>query len=279
MEKETKMRVLGMVLVLSFSLVFLVIGIVRWASVGFFIDQGDLSYIGYVTLGTLGYLTTVHLWSRVSSFEKGTSIRTLFLLMGLSFLIISVIFIFYIVDSLWGWFMGQNITVMINSLTPGGVKFDLFLVADLHISMQAIDVVVFSMMVAGISFYIFPLERYVKSRKPWFTISLWIIVGFMPVLVIFKDFDLVLSVATAVIVLFVLVNFVFMFYLYITLARMSTGKMRSASILVATGLILMIGVWIVGWAYTGDQLTSAILQFATGILSLTLFNAGFWRMH
>ena len=72
---------------------------------------------------------------------------------------------------------------------------------------------------------------------------MWIALCIIPVIIPFRENTTnnppitvsvlntwILSIATAAIVLFVVINFIYMFYLYISLAVMAAGKMRTASV-------------------------------------------------
>ncbi|MHA1792908.1 MAG: hypothetical protein ACTSVI_09715 [Promethearchaeota archaeon] len=276
MRLEGKIKLIGYLLVGIYAAFFIILGIMHWTLVGFNLDD-DINYIGYITLSSLTLGTSVHLWSRLKDFEKGMSIRSLFFLMGTSFVMINLIFLYYIIDYLLGWAGLNSLSDIIDSIMPQ-LKFNLFDIESLKISMPLSSIVTFSFIMLGVGFFIYPLERYVKSRKPWFAISMFISLVSLPIISLFKDNVLLISIASTGIILFVLVNFIFMFYLYISLAVKSTGKMRSASTLVAFGLILMISVWILGVTSVFGQLTKSLIQFSVGMLSLTLFNAGFYIM-
>lgn len=266
----------GYALVIALGALFLIAGILHWLDAGF--DTGrDLSYIGYVAFIVMGLATSVHLWSRTLQFDSGSSIRTLFTLMGISFVIISTIFLYYIVDSLLRYAGMPSMSELIDGAMEQ-LRFDMFGIEGFRISMPLSSVVTFAFIMLGVSFFIYPLEKYVKSRRPWFAISMWACLAFMPVMVLVRDNVWIVSIATFSIVLFVLVNFIFMFYLYIALAVNSAGRMRTASVLVAVGLFTMIFVWVMGLGLFDDKTVQSIVQFAIGLTSLSLFNAGFYIM-
>nr|MDO8114985.1 hypothetical protein [Candidatus Sigynarchaeota archaeon] len=275
MDSRKRTLTLGFSLIAVLALTCFWPAISRWLAIGFNV-QTDLSFIGYVALISMTLGTSVHLWSRLPTFSKESTIRTLFLLMGTSFIIISVIFLYYIIDTLLTWEGLPSLSNMVDSTLPDGIKFSLFGI--FNVSMPLSSILMFAFIMLGVSFFIFPLERYVKSRRPWFAISLWICLCVLPLLAMFKDNAVVLSISTAGIVLFVLINFIFMFYLYISLARMSAGKMRTASVLVAIGLFSMIFVWVMGIGILDDKILQSIIQFIIGVMSVSMFNTGFYIM-
>ncbi|MFX0102710.1 MAG: hypothetical protein ACFFCS_24295 [Candidatus Hodarchaeota archaeon] len=278
MEPGKKTLVIGFVAVVILAVIFIILGIIHWTIENFVLNN-DISYIGYIILGSLALLTTTHLWSRLPEFERGTSIRNLFLLMGVSFIVLSGVFLFNIFDALAGWTTGISLSDIVNSAVPDDIIFNLFDIA--QVRMGIADVLLFEFMMVAVSFYMMPVEIYVKNRKPWFTVSMWACVIGIPFLVVFKGNDIVLAIATVSIVFFVLINFIYLFYLYITLAKVSAGKMKTASILVAFGLITMIFVWVSGWAIqelTTNDLVPPLIQFGIGFSSIVLFNAGFYIM-
>lgn len=274
MESKKKVKVAGGVIVGFIALMLLLLGILHWLDYGFVL-RDHINYLGYILLITLCLVTTVHLWTRVTGFEPGTSIRNLFTLMGISFIIIGTIFVYYIVDYLLQWAGFNSLSVIMQS---AGLDLDFYLFGFVDISMPFESVVTFAFIMLGVSFFIYPLEKYVKNRRPWFAISLWLCLSIIPLIAVFKNNQLALSIATAGIVLFVLINFIFMFYLYIALAVKSTGRMRKASVLVAFGLFMMIFVWVVGIGLFDDKLVQAAVQFGIGIGSMTMFNIGFYIM-
>ncbi|HME55934.1 MAG TPA: hypothetical protein VKM55_27270 [Candidatus Lokiarchaeia archaeon] len=280
MVNKTRTMALGIILIAFFALIFLFLGYGLWINSIKPALTDYVTYIGYITLGGLALFTSSHLWSRVPDFERGSSIRTLFMMMGVSFIVIFGLFFYYILNAMFTWSVIGSLSAIINSVLPGGgVNFNLFDIKSVPINMPLDSIVTFALIMIGVSFYIWPLERYVKSRRPWFAISLWLCLLAIPFLAIFQNNTWVVSIATAGIVLFVVINFIFLFYLYISLAVKSAGHMRRASVFVAFGLILMITVWIVRFASSRlGTFYSAIIQFSVGILSMTLFNLGFYIM-
>ncbi|MHA1699206.1 MAG: hypothetical protein ACTSWN_10240 [Promethearchaeota archaeon] len=273
MDLQNKIKKFGFIIVGIIAAIFITVAVPHWIS-GQFDFKLDINYIGYVILISLAFATTVHLWSRAPTFEKGTSIRKLFILMGISFITISCIFLFYISEAWSIWAGKPTITEMLDSSITD-VEFNMFNLESLHVRMPLSSIVTFSFIMIGVSFYIWPLEKYVKNRRPWFTISLWVCLLIMPIFALFRNNWLMLTIATTGIISFVLINFIFMFYLYISLAANSTGKMRIASTFVAFGLILMICVWVLGIGIVSDDRLQTILQFSIGVTSMILFNAGF----
>ncbi|HME54544.1 MAG TPA: hypothetical protein VKM55_20195 [Candidatus Lokiarchaeia archaeon] len=271
MDTEKKILIGGLVIVVIFGALIFVLGILHWISAGFN-PVNDAPFLGYDLLVCVAFGTSAHLWSRLPGLPEGKPIKTLFKMMGLSFFVIAFIFIYSIIDTLLIWAGMMGLSAMIDAVIPQ-VQFPLFNIFSVRMPLSS--VVTFAFIMLGVAFFIFPLERYVKSRKPWFAISMLICMCIIPLFIAFRNNWIALSIATTGIVLFVFINFVFMFYLYISLARMSAGKMRIASILVAFGLFSMIFVWIVGVGMFSDKFIQAIVQFGIGIASLVMFNTGF----
>ncbi|MEX2683824.1 MAG: hypothetical protein Q6373_019790 [Candidatus Sigynarchaeota archaeon] len=272
METAKRIMIAGFVSVAVFSATMLIIGIVRWSTAGFGIPElaSDLNYIGYIVLISMAYLTAVHLWSRVPSLPEGLPIRTLFKMMGITFLVIGFIFIYTMMDTLLRWAGYPALSDMIDVVPD--IKFNLFGLT--NVTMPLSSIVMFSIIMVGVAIFIFPLERFVKNRRPWFTISMVSSLCVMPFMVLFMENDIAMMIVTVGIVLIVLINFIFMFYLYISLAVKSAGKMRIASALVAIGLFSMIFVWVVGLGLF-EKVLQSILQFLIGLTSIILFNGGF----
>ena len=279
MEKSRFILTMGLVIIGCIAVGLFLPGYLLWTMSSPINAMMFITYIGYIGLGGLALFTSFHLWSRLPSFEKGTSIRTLFKLMGISFVVIFGLFFYYMLNDLFTWSPVGSISNIINSAIPGGqLQFNLFDLKNIPIRMPLDSIVTFALIIIGVSFYIWPLERFVKNRRPWFAISLWLCLAAIPFLAIFQTNTWVVSIATATIVLFVVINFIFLFYLYISLAVKSAGSMRKASVLVAFGLILMITVWILGLVKFLGELPSMLIQFSVGVISLTLFNLGFYIM-
>mgnify|MGYP006290852921 CR=1 FL=1 len=274
MDSGKKARIVGFALVAIISILLIILGVFHWLDSAFNLVD-DIQYLGYILLVALALGTAVHLFSRMYEYETGVSIRTLFKLLGACFVVISLIFFYYILDDLLIWSGLDSISDIIDNTVPQ-VNFELFGLTDIRMPLSS--VVTFAFIMLGVSFFIYPLERFVKNRRPWFAISLWICLLIMPFFAFFRDSALVLSIITTTVVLFVLIDFIFMFYLYISLAVQSAGKMRIASILVAIGLVTMILVWVLGIGIFDDALTQSLVQFSTGIFSMVLFNAGFYIM-
>jgi hypothetical protein len=244
--------------------------------------------IGYIAFVCLAFGTSVHLWSLVPTMPEGTPIRNLFRLMGVSFVIISIIFLYSVINSLQIYAGVPTLTSLIDSSPDLSLRSVIFYVFNIQqrwaeIEMPLDSIVTFAFIMVGVSVLIYPLEKYVKGRKPWFSISMWIALLLIIVIIPFRENvsaninvtvlnTWVLSVATLGIVLFVIINFIYMFYLYISLAVMSAGKMRTASTLVAFGLIMMIMVWILNMISSDYRV---YIEFATGLTAMIFFNLGF----
>nr|MDO8087225.1 hypothetical protein [Candidatus Sigynarchaeum springense] len=272
METVKRIEIVGFVSIAVFTAIMLIIGVVRWSTVGFGIPElaSDLNYIGYIVLISMAAVTTVHLWSRVPTLPEGLPIRTLFKMMGITFLVIGFIFVYTMMDTLLRWAGYPALSDMID-IVPD-IKFDLFGLTT--VTMPVSSIVMFAIIMAGVAIFIFPLERFVKNRRPWFTISMLISLGIIPFMIFLMENDIAMMIVTVGIVFIVLINFIFMFYLYISLAVKSAGKMRTASALVAIGLFSMIFVWVVGLGLF-EKVLQSILQFVIGLTSIIMFNGGF----
>ncbi|MBN2152669.1 MAG: hypothetical protein JW839_14555 [Candidatus Lokiarchaeota archaeon] len=272
MESEKRIQIVGFALIAAFIVTTLIIGLLHWSIKGFggLALSTDLNYLGYVVLISMAYGTSVHLWSRVPALPEGLPIKTLFKMMGFSFLVIGFIFVYTMMDTLLRWAGLPGWSDLIDVMPV--VEFDLFGLTD--VTMPVSSVVMFAIIMVGVAIFIFPLERFVKNRKPWFTISMVISLCIIPFMIFFTGVEVAVLAATVGIVLVVLINFIFMFYLYITLAVKSAGKMRTASVLVAVGLFSMIFVWVVGLGLF-EKIVQVFVQFGIGIASLLMFNGGF----
>lgn len=266
MDQGKKITIAGTILVSLFAAFLFLILLLNFVEIGSIGNQ--LEYFGLVILTCGSLYTSVHLWSRMASFDEGTSIRTLFKMMGGTFIPISLVFIYFLLDGFLLEFSGLP---KISSLVGGIIEFGIF---GIEGSMAASDVLWFALIMIGISFYIMPLERFVKGRKPYFAISLWLCLIAIPILIFFRGNPIIVAIAVVITVLILVINFIFMFYLYISLAVKSAGKMRSASVLVAFGLILMIMIWIMNLLLQGEQYGEYIVM-GLGVTSLLFFNIGF----
>ncbi|MFX0103164.1 MAG: hypothetical protein ACFFCS_26605 [Candidatus Hodarchaeota archaeon] len=266
---------LGTSLVTTIATCLIIAGSIRVVETGWTND--NITYFGQAMLLIFYLATVAHLWSRLPLFDKGMQIRKLFFMMGFSFITISSVYILLILDHFLSWAGFPTISWMFdNAVEP--VQFFLFGNESFpFIQMSAMEVGSFSQMILGVAFYVYPLERHVKDRKPWFTMSLLVTVlvtismGFLP-----RD-PWLLSITTLVGVGLTFVNFVYMFYLYFSMAVRSSGKMRKASFMVAFGLLIIFFVWFAG-IFDIELHVKMVIQYSIGGTSLILFNAGFFVM-
>ncbi len=150
--------------------------------------------------------------------------------------------------------------------------------------MPADSFLTFSLLILAISFYLYPIEKYVKQKIPWHTYSMVISIILIPILVLFipRKFPgdiYVMSILTSVIVLLVVYNFIFLFYLYFSIGKDAPKgtKMRKASFMIAISVFSIILTWILGWAInTGTPLLDLAIQMVFGGIGIGLFNYGFY---
>ena len=269
--------------ILAFLTPWLIIAFSRWLAIGFDINNiKDIQYLVSLTVCALSIATSFHLWSRVPPLEG--QFRKLFQLTGVTFIIICGIFSYLLIDIALEWNGYPSIAETVNAAIPD-VEFYYFGIEELKATMPADSFITFSLILLAISFYLFPMEKYVKLQKvPWHTYTLFICTAILPILVLlvpreFPGSEIVMSVLTTVIVLWVLYNFFFLFYLYF-----STGikapkgtAMRKASFMIGIGLLFIIVTWILGWAVsTASAIIDLAIQMSSGGLGIFLFNYGFY---
>ncbi|MHA1146650.1 MAG: hypothetical protein ACTSR8_00210 [Promethearchaeota archaeon] len=241
----------------------------------------DIQYLVSLLVCPLSIATSFHLWSRVPPLEG--QIRKLFLLTGVTFIVICGIFSYLIIDIILEWNRIPTLSSTLNSNIPA-ISFAFFGIESLATTMPADSFVTFSLILLAISFYLFPMEKYVKSQIPWHTYSMFACTAVLPILVLLvpRDFPgsaTVMSLLTIIVVLWVLYNFVFLFYLYFSMGIKSPKgtAMRKASFMIGVGLLSIILTWILGWAInTGTPILDLAIQMASGGIGIALFNYGFY---
>lgn len=260
----------------------MIIGILHWALEGFNINElTNIQFIVSLTVSALALATSFHLWSRVPQLEG--QIRKLFFLTGFTFIVVLGIFNYLLVDTLLDWTGFPTIAQSLNN-SIARVEFDFFGIEGLTATMPADSFLIFALIIIAISFYIFPMEKYVKQTTAWHTYSLFACALIIPVLLLFvpRDFpgsEIVMSILTAVIVLWLLYNFLFLFYLYFSTGLKSPKgtAMRKASFMIGIGLLLILFTWISGWAInTGTPLIDLGIQMSFGGIGIFIFNYGFY---
>jgi len=281
-ESNKKFVLIGLVVIIAYTIPWLLIGILHWSIGGF--DLSDLTNVQFIvslSVSALALATSFHLWSRVPQLEG--QIRKLFLLTGFTFIVILGIFNYLLVDTLLEWTGFPTIAKSLNNSIQE-VRFDFFGIEGLTATMPADSFVTFALIILAISFYIFPMEKYVKQTIPWHTYSLFACAAVIPVLILFvpRDFpgsEIVMSIITAVIVLWLLYNFFFLFYLYFSTGLKSPKgtAMRKASFMIGIGLLLILFTWIAGWAInTGTPILDLAIQMSFGGIGIFVFNYGFY---
>jgi hypothetical protein len=279
MARSKKFVIVGTLVIIGYTLPWVIIGLLRWMIVGFDIEDIDnIQYLVSVFVCALAWFTSFHLWSRVSSLEG--RIRKLFLISGFTFVVITIIFTYNTINILLGWLGVPSISGALNNAIPQ-VEFLVFNVEDWRITMPADSFVTFALILLAISFYLFPMERYVKQKLPWHTISMLVCTAIIPVILILRDIPdsmLILSIGTIAVVLWVFYNFLFLFYLYFSTGLKSPKgtAMRKASFMIGFGLLSIILTWIVGLIKLGEPILEFGLQMITGGVGITLFNYGFY---
>ncbi len=276
--KPSRTVLVGILVVSSYVGFWLVQGILYWAEAGWDAKSPEFVLLLITGAGALG--TAFHLWWRVPKFPEGSKIRTLFKLMGVTFIPICAIFTMYLVDTLLGWNNYQSLSGWVNEFAPE-IVFYLYDNPDWKTSIPMDSLLTFGLILFGISFYLLPMERYVKHQIPWHTISMLAMIGLLPIMVAIRKAPLAMSIALTIGVFWILYNFLFLFYLYFKVAIQSSGKMRISAILIAVGLVLFIFTWVATWAtnvvFPGiPDWGQILIQAFLGGGGLTCFNAGFW---
>ncbi|HMF30294.1 MAG TPA: hypothetical protein VKK79_02700 [Candidatus Lokiarchaeia archaeon] len=277
--RSSKFVIIGILVIVTYVTPWLIIGIWHWSVVAFdWSTKNDISYIVFISVCAAAWVTSFHLWSRVSRLEEG-KIRKLFLMTGFTFVVIVGIFTYMIINTMEPWFGFPSITGSINAAIP---EIDFKLFGLIQIRMPADSIVTFALLLLAITFYIYPMEKYVKQKLPWHTISMLICTAIIPLLLVARNSEILLSIGTFGVVLWVLYNFVFLFYLYFSLGISApTGTpLRRASILIGVGLLFIIFVWIAQWAiYTGTLLLDFAIQMSFGAASFLCFNYGYYLIN
>jgi len=281
-ESNKKFVLIGLITIVAYTIPWLIMGILHWSTAG--LDLADLTNVQFIvslTVSALALATSFHLWSRVPKLEG--QIRKLFLLTGFTFIVILGIFDYLLIDTILEW---MGMPTIVNSLNNSiaQVEFNFFGIEGLKATMPADSFVTFALIIFAISFYIFPMEKYVKQTIPWHTYSLFACAAVIPVLILFvpRDFpgsEIVMSILTAVIVLWLLYNFLFLFYLYFSngLKSPKGTAMRNASFMIGIGLLLILLTWISGWAInTGTPILDLAIQMSFGGIGIFIFNYGFY---
>ncbi|MHA1732291.1 MAG: hypothetical protein ACTSU5_10120 [Promethearchaeota archaeon] len=278
--RASLVRTVGIAVTVGYVGWWLVWGVLHWLFGGY--DDQSTNFVLMVGSGAGALATTFHLWSRVPHFPRDSNIRTLFSLMGFTFLPICVLFSINVVDVVLGWFGRATISQAVNQLAPSLVWY-MYGNPKWKTTIPMDSILMFGLVLLGITFYILPMERYVKQQLPWHTISMLALIAFMPVLVAMREAPMAMSVAITLAVAWVGYNFLFLFYLYIKVAVQGAGTMRVAAVLIAFGLVFFIMTWVSGWA-TGvlfpglPRWASSVFQILFAAGALLLFNAGFWMI-
>ncbi|MHA1343530.1 MAG: hypothetical protein ACTSQG_06065 [Promethearchaeota archaeon] len=281
-ENSKKFLIIGILVIIAYILPWIILVFLHWMKDGFNVNNvADIRFIVSISVCGAALATSFHLWSRVPSLEG--QLKKLFLLTGFTFIAIVIIFTYLIIDVVLGWQGYPTIAATLNS-NISAVRFDFFGIEGLTATMPADSFLTFGLILFAISFYLFPIEKYVKQKVPWHTISMFICIAIIPVLVLavpreFPGSEIAMSIITTIIVVWVLYNFLFLFYLYFSTGLKSPKgtNMRKASFMIGIGLLLIIFTWIAGWAInTGVPLTDLVIQMAFGALGIILFNYGFY---
>ena len=278
MTKNKKFVFIGIIVIIAYSLPWLIFGLLRWIDIGFNLEElKNIQYLVSLFVCILAWFTSFHLWSRVPSLEG--RIKKLFLISGFTFVVITIIFTYNMINILLEWWGLNSIAGALNAAIPK-VEFFVFNVENWKISMPADSFITFALILLAISFYLFPIERYVRQQLPWHTLSLFLCTALIPLILLLRDIPnsvWILSIGTIGVVLWVFYNFLFLFYLYFSTGLKSPKgtAMRKASIMIGFGLLSIILTWIVGLISLGEPLLEFGLQMITGGIGITLFNYGF----
>ncbi len=278
MANGKKFVIIGIFVIIGYTLPWMVIGLLRWMTIGFDVeDIKNFQYAVSVFVCILALGTSFHLWSRVSSLDG--RIKKLFLISGFTFVVITGIFTYNMLNILLEWLGLRSISGTVNNLIPQ-VQFYVFNVEAWKISMPADSFITFSLILFSISFYLYPMERYVKQKAPWHTISMFICTAMIPLLLILRDIPnsvWLLSIGTIGVILWVFYNFLFLFYLYFSTGIKSPKgtAMRKASFMIGFGILSIFLTWIVGLIRFGEPLLEFSAQMITGGVGIFLFNYGF----
>lgn len=282
LNKSSTIMFIGIVAIIAYMTPFLILGYQLAFSSGFNLNNIDqVQFLVSLLVSASALMTSFHLWSRVPNLEG--QLKKLFLITGFTFISMLIIFCYLLINIILTWQGNLPIDGLVNSLIPQ-VEFDFFGIPGLTATMPADSFITFTLILFAISFYLFPIEKYVKQSTPWHTYSLFICTIIIPVLILVvpRDFPgsvYVMSILTTVIILWVIYNFFFLFYLYFSTGLKSPKgtEMRKASIMIGVGLLLFIFTWVAGWAIaTGTPILDLILQMSVGGIAIFLFNYGFY---
>jgi hypothetical protein len=278
-ERSKKFLLIGIIVIVGYTAPWVIIGFLHWMIIPFDLgDIKDIQYIVSVFVCAFAWFTSFHLWSRVHSLEG--RIKKLFLLSGFTFVVITGIFTYTIINILLEWLGLPSISGAVNSAIPE-ITFNVFTIKAFKIRMPADSFITFTLILLAISFYLYPMEKYVKQTLPWHTITMLLCTGLIPLLLVFRDVPnsvWLFSIGTIGVILWVFYNFLFLFYLYFSTGLKSPKgtAMRKASFMIGFGLFSIILTWIVGLINLGEPLLEFALQMITGGLGISLFNYGFY---
>ncbi|GAB4321419.1 MAG: hypothetical protein Kow0069_25680 [Promethearchaeota archaeon] len=271
---------LGVAVLVAFAVPWLWLAGLHWREAGF--DDSAAQYLLMLAVIEGSLFTTTHLWARMHAFPADSNLRRLFRLMGVTFVVIATIFCYMLVDSLLRWSNTPGISDRLNSAVPQ-LEWDIFGVPAWHTSIPMDSLVIFALMTISVSFYTWPMERYVRQQVPWHAISMLFLTAVLPLMPLMRESELALSIGTVAGSLWIVYNFLYLFFLYFRVALKSPGRMRTAGLLVAFGLVSFVFVWISGWAlgflfeglpgWVGD-----LVQVGLGAAGILCFNAGFFLM-
>ncbi|MBD3352089.1 MAG: hypothetical protein GF364_11435 [Candidatus Lokiarchaeota archaeon] len=277
-KKRKSLRNLGIIIAISFTAFWTILGLFQWIPSG--VSAEDYDYIYLIFMCGAGIITVFHLWCRYPGFPEDSPLRRLFKLMGFTFFPLIIIFTIQLIDTVLQWNGLSTIFGTINSIV-GTIKFDFFGIEQFGTTMPGDSLVIFEIIVFSIIFYIYPMEVF-TGKKRW---RIYILIGFL-VLIPLAPFiaeafnEMIISIVTAAIIIYVVYCFLYLFYLYFSTARKSTGSMRKGGYLVAFGLLFLILTWIVGWALPamGDMPNAlrTFIQYTVGITAVLIYNWGFY---
>ncbi len=280
--KSHKYLIFGIIVIMAYDLPWLLFGIIHWLGEGF--DLSDLLNVQFLTgifVSGAALGTSFHLWSWVPKLED--KMKKLFFLSGFTFTALLGVFTYLLINIVLQWQGYLTVTQILNQSIPD-VSFEFFYIKSLKATMPADSFVIFALILLAITFYLYPMEKYVKQKLPWHTISMFAVTATLPILILFvpREFPgsiLVMSILTSVIVLWVLYNFFFLFYLYFSTGLKSPKgtALRKAAFMIGFGFLLIIFTWVAGWSVrTGTPLLDFIIQMGFGASAIVLFNYGFY---
>ena len=130
-----------------------------------------LDFIFYLGFCLAGVFTSIHLWSRVPKLEG--KLRKLFLLTGFTFVVIIFMGLYYSIDIFLDLQGQKTLQDVVNEVIPE-VSFDIFGLGIYQVSMPGDSFFLFALLMIGLSFYLYPIEKYAKQKRPWHTLSILI---------------------------------------------------------------------------------------------------------